>query len=95
MVRLLVVIADVEINSYYSKSSWLKSPDAAAKLIAGYVRFWHLADDPTAPAFVRFWSNSGQRWILARDGLSANDPKRTSATLTRRIFFEADFDEAA
>jgi hypothetical protein len=25
------------------------------------VRFWHLADNPTAPAFVRYWSNSGQR----------------------------------
>ena len=28
-------------------------------------------------SFVRFWTNSGQRWILACDGLSANDPKRT------------------
>jgi hypothetical protein len=28
--------------------------------------------------FVRYWSNSGQRWILARDGLSAFDPKRAS-----------------
>ena len=26
-----------------------------------------------APMFVRYWTNSGQRWILARDGLSAND----------------------
>jgi len=25
--------------------------------------------------------NSGQRWILARDDLSANDPKRTTAQL--------------
>jgi hypothetical protein len=24
------------------------------------VCFWHLADNPTAPAFVRYWSNSGQ-----------------------------------
>jgi hypothetical protein len=23
------------------------------------VRYWHLADNPTAPAFVRYWSNSG------------------------------------
>jgi hypothetical protein len=22
-------------------------------------RYWHLADIPTAPAFVRYWSNSG------------------------------------
>jgi hypothetical protein len=27
--------------------------------------------------FVRYWSNSGQSWILARDGLSANDPTAT------------------
>ena len=26
--------------------------------------------------FVRYWGNSGQRSILAGDGLSANDPKR-------------------
>ena len=25
----------------------------------GHVRYWHLADSPTAPAFVRYWSNSG------------------------------------
>jgi hypothetical protein len=29
--------------------------------------------------FVRYWSNSGQRWILARDGLSAFDPTATLA----------------
>jgi hypothetical protein len=28
------------------------------------VRYWHKADITTAPAFVRYWSNSGQRWIL-------------------------------
>ena len=26
------------------------------------------------PPNVRFWGNSGQRWILAHDGLSALDP---------------------
>jgi hypothetical protein len=31
-----------------------------------------------AQHFVRYWSNSGQPWILARDGLSANDPSATS-----------------
>jgi hypothetical protein len=25
------------------------------------VRNWYLADNATAPAFVRYWSNSGQR----------------------------------
>src|SRR5450756_2879972 len=34
-------------------------------------RFWHLASFRCAAKFVRYWSNSGQRWILARDGLSA------------------------
>ena len=37
------------------------------------------ADNPTAAAFVRYWSNSGQSQILARRGLSAYDPKRDIA----------------
>jgi hypothetical protein len=41
------------------------------------VAFWHLADNPTAPAFVRYWRNSGQQPILASEGLSAYDPKAT------------------
>jgi hypothetical protein len=24
------------------------------------VHFWHKADNPTAPAFVRYWGNTGQ-----------------------------------
>jgi hypothetical protein len=28
-------------------------------------RYWHLADNPTALAFVRYWSNSGQVRALA------------------------------
>jgi hypothetical protein len=32
------------------------------------------AGRPYAAPDVRYWSNSGQNWILARDGLSANDP---------------------
>jgi len=43
-----------------------------------YVRVWHLADNRVAPAFVRFWGHSRQRWVLAGDSLAANDPKRTS-----------------
>jgi hypothetical protein len=39
----------------------------------GCFRSWHLADNSALPAFVRYWTNSGQSWILARDGLSAND----------------------
>ena len=32
------------------------------------VNYWRLADNPTAPTFVRYWSNSGQTQILAWDG---------------------------
>ena len=39
---------------------------------------WHLASFRTCALNGRYWTNSGQSWILARDGLSANDPKRTS-----------------
>ena len=48
-------------------------------------RLWHLADNPIAAANVRYWSNNGQRWILARDGLSAFDPKRTSSRRDRNM----------
>jgi hypothetical protein len=30
----------------------------------GKFRFWHLADNPAAPAFVRYWSNSGRRAVI-------------------------------
>ena len=43
-------------------------------IVVANVRLWHLADNPAAPAFVRYWSNSGQIWILTCDGLSAYDP---------------------
>ena len=43
------------------------------------VRYWHLADNPTAPAFVRFWTKADKVQILAALCLSANDPKRTLA----------------
>jgi hypothetical protein len=44
---------------------------------------WHLgqvnaAGRPYAAPNVRYWGNSGQRRILARDGLSAFDPTATS-----------------
>src|SRR5450759_807142 len=34
---------------------------------------------PYAAPDVRYWSNSRQRWILARDSLSAYDPSATLA----------------
>jgi hypothetical protein len=49
-----------------------------------HVAYWHLADVPTAPAFVRFWSNGGQWLALALDGSAAIDPKRTSLLLRNR-----------
>jgi hypothetical protein len=30
-------------------------------------RYWHLTDNQTAPAFVRYWSNSGQVRASALD----------------------------
>jgi hypothetical protein len=35
-----------------------------------------------APAFVRFWSNSGHWLKLARDGMVAKDPKATCGDRT-------------
>jgi hypothetical protein len=36
------------------------APLAAARYRASDLVLWHLADIPTAPANVRYWSNSGQ-----------------------------------
>jgi hypothetical protein len=41
------------------------------------VRFWHLTDKPTAPSFVAYWTNNGQRSVLTLDGYAAIDPKQT------------------
>jgi hypothetical protein len=43
-------------------------------------RDWHIASFAALQHFVRYWSNSGQRWIFARDGLSAFDPSRRFST---------------
>jgi hypothetical protein len=43
------------------------------------VAYWHLADNRGGATFCPLSDNSGQSWILVHDGLSANDPKRTSA----------------
>src|SRR5450759_3312435 len=40
---------------------------------------WHFADKPTAPGFVAYWTNNGQRWISARAGYDVNDPTATLA----------------
>jgi hypothetical protein len=41
------------------------------------VRGQFSTDQSTAPAFVRFWTNNGQRSAQRPRGLSAYDPKRT------------------
>ena len=40
----------------------------------GNDRFWHIADKPTAPAFVGYWTNNGQRSARGLNGSVANDP---------------------
>ena len=43
------------------------------------VGFWHKADNPAAPEFVRFRTIADKVAFWPGDGLSANDPKRTLA----------------
>jgi hypothetical protein len=59
-----------------------RSPRLAASFISNQtsnVAYWHLTEISVAPAFVRFWSNSGDWPGLALNGSVANDPKRTLA----------------
>jgi hypothetical protein len=42
------------------------------------VAYWHKADIRGTATFCPLLDKNGQNPILARDGLSANDPKRTS-----------------
>src|ERR1035437_9069718 len=58
-------------------SAYNRSFPPKIKCCVDRLSWLHKADIPIGPAFVRFWSNSGQRWILARAGLSAFDPTRT------------------
>jgi|ERR1039458_593350 hypothetical protein len=43
----------------------------------GFVGYWHLADIPTAPAFVRYWTNNGQRSARSWEMSAAIDPLRS------------------
>jgi hypothetical protein len=54
------------------------------------VRKWHLTDNPAAPAFVRYWTKSGQRSALKRDSSVAIDPTATLAVHCGNGF-DADF----
>jgi hypothetical protein len=40
---------------------------------AGF-RYWHLADNPTAPEFVRYWTKADKGRFQPADGLSDNYP---------------------
>ena len=42
-------------------------------------RYWHLADNPTVPAFVGYWTNNGQRAFRRPNSSAANDPSATLA----------------
>ena len=37
-------------------------------------RLWHIADKPTASAFVAYWTNNGQGTTLGLNKYAANDP---------------------
>jgi hypothetical protein len=56
------------------KAAYLFSPVRFAN-----VSYSHFADIPTAPVFVRYWSNSGQWTELARVGSVDICPQRTLA----------------
>src|ERR1039458_4578153 len=40
-------------------------------------QYRHLADNPTAPVFVGYWTNNGQRSALGPNRYAAIDPKAT------------------
>jgi hypothetical protein len=41
------------------------------------VCFWHIADNPTAPAVVRFWTKADKQGQLALPASAAIDPSAT------------------
>ena len=57
--------------------SWVPALYRRGRLPASDCRLM-AADLPAASANWSLLDQSGQRWILGRDGLSANDPKRAS-----------------
>ena len=49
------------------------------------VAVWHLTDKPTAPEFVAYWTNNGQRSVVALNGSAANDHERHRSHTMRRF----------
>jgi hypothetical protein len=41
------------------------------------VGYWHLTDKSTAPSFVAYWTNNGQKAALGLDLSAAIDPQAT------------------
>ena len=64
-------------------NTWLHRPilqreESSCQL--GAVHTWHLTDKPTAPSFVAYWTNNGQRAAPGLNGSAAIDPLLTNAT---------------
>jgi hypothetical protein len=58
----------------------VRPPQLATSFVSNQVcdvGYWHIADKPTGPSFVGYWTNNGQRTALGLIGSAANDPKRT------------------
>src|ERR1017187_3674659 len=72
----LGITLDLDHQSHLNHrlSRWDDVSAARATPVASVVRFWHKADIPAAPAFVRFWVYSGHWLGLALHGSVANDP---------------------
>ena len=61
------------VSNNLAESRTNKFPFMAASVggLFQFVRLWHFADKTTAPGFVAYWTNNGQRWISARVGYDA------------------------
>jgi hypothetical protein len=55
-----------------------------------HVCLWHLTDNPAAPAFVRYWGNSGQPSIGALQLLGARGQASTYQTVALRLYWSVD-----
>ena len=62
---------------------WNEEPKSVRVHTRQFVCFWHLADNPTAPIFVRNWTKSGQISLRNLAALSVNDLKRTCDTCAK------------